>query len=51
VFEIFCQKMSGNDSREFKKRSLLIISARDEPLPVIAVRVSDPDCSPVGIHG
>jgi hypothetical protein len=49
VFDIFCQKMSGNVSREFKKRSLLIIRARDETLSVTAVRVNNPDCSALGI--
>jgi hypothetical protein len=42
--------MSGNHPREFKKRSQLIIGARDEPLSVIALRVSNPDRSPVGIN-
>ena len=43
--------MSGNDSREFKKRSSLIISAHDETLSVIAVRVSNPDRVPATIDG
>jgi hypothetical protein len=37
--------------REFHKRSHLFISSGDEPLSVVAVRVSNPDCSPVRIHG
>jgi hypothetical protein len=43
--------MSGNHSREFKKRSQLIISAHDETLSVVPMRVSNPDRSPVGMHG
>jgi hypothetical protein len=35
--------MSGNHPREFQKRSLLIISAHDEPLSVAAMGVSDKD--------
>jgi hypothetical protein len=38
-----CQKMSGNHPREFKKRSLLIISAHDETLSFTAMRISNPD--------
>jgi hypothetical protein len=45
-----CQKMSGNHPREFKKRSQLIISARDEPLAIAAMRVYNPDRSLVGIN-
>jgi hypothetical protein len=41
VFDIFCQKMNGNDSREFKKRRQLVISPHNEALSVIAVRVSN----------
>jgi len=37
VFDIFCQKMSGNDSREFKKRGQLIIGAHDETVSVTAM--------------
>jgi hypothetical protein len=51
VFDIFCQKMSGNDSREFKKRSQLIIGAHNETFSVAAMCVSNPDGSPLGIHG
>jgi hypothetical protein len=43
--------MSGNDSRELKKRSQLIIGAHNETLPVVAMRVRNPDCSSAGIHG
>jgi hypothetical protein len=41
--------MNGNHPREFKKRCQLIIGARDEPLSVVAVRVNNPDCLPLGI--
>jgi hypothetical protein len=50
VFDIFCQKMSGNVSCEFKKRSQFIIRARDETLSVTAVRIDNKDGSPVGIN-
>jgi hypothetical protein len=43
----FCQKMGGNYSREFKKRSRFIIGAHDETLSVTAMCVSNPDRSPV----
>jgi hypothetical protein len=36
---------------KFKKRSQLIIGARDEPLPVVAVGVCNPNCSRIAIHG
>jgi hypothetical protein len=39
-----CQKMSGNHSREFKKRSQLIIRTHNETLPVVAMRVNNEDC-------
>jgi hypothetical protein len=51
VFDIFCQKMNGNVSREFKKCSQLVISAHNEPLSIVAMRVSNPDGSSVRIHG
>jgi hypothetical protein len=50
VFAIFCQKMSGNDSREFKKRRELFIDMRNETLPIVAVRISNPDRFPIGIN-
>ena len=42
--------MGGNHPREFKKRNQFIISARDEPLPVIAERVRNKDRSPVRVY-
>jgi hypothetical protein len=35
---------------KFDKSSQLFIGANDEPLIVAAVCVSNPDCSPEGIH-
>jgi hypothetical protein len=43
--------MSGNHPREFKKRSQLIISAYNEALSVVAMRVNNPHRSPFGING
>jgi hypothetical protein len=34
---------------EFHKRGQLFIRTHNEPLPIAAMRVSNPDCSPVGI--
>jgi hypothetical protein len=42
--------MGGNYSREFKKRSLPIISAYNEPLSVAAMRISNPDRMSVRIN-
>jgi hypothetical protein len=42
--------MSGNHPREFKKRSLLIVRLHNETRPVAAMRISNPDCSRVGIN-
>jgi hypothetical protein len=36
---------------QFHKRSQLFIRSHNEPLPVVAVRVSNPDRSPLGING
>jgi len=36
---------------QFHKRSQLFIRTHNETLSVVAMRVSNPDCSPVGIHG
>jgi hypothetical protein len=36
---------------QFQKRRQLFIRAHNETLPVAAMRVSNPDHSPVGIHG
>jgi hypothetical protein len=50
AFDIFCQKMSGNHPGEFKKRSLLIVSARDKTISVVAVCIGNPNRSAVGIN-
>jgi hypothetical protein len=42
--------MGGNYSREFKRRSQLFVRRHNETLSVVAVRVSDPNLSPVGIN-
>jgi len=42
--------MSGNHPGEFKKRSQLIIGARDETVSVTAMRIDNKDGSPVGIN-
>jgi len=36
---------------QFQKRSQLFIGTHNEPLSVVAVRVSNPDRSPLGING
>ena len=41
---------SANRRFEFKKRSELFICTHDKALPVAAMRVSNPDRSPVGIN-
>jgi hypothetical protein len=42
--------MSGNHPREFRKRSLLIISVHNEPFSVASMCVCNPDCSPALVH-
>jgi hypothetical protein len=37
---------ASHDSFQFDKRSQLFIRAHNEPISVIAVRISNPDCSP-----
>ena len=41
----------ANRCFKFQKRSQLFISAHNETLSVAAMCVSNPDCSPAGIHG
>jgi hypothetical protein len=41
---------TANRRFKFRKRSQLFIGAHDETLS-IAMRVSNPDCSPFTIHG
>jgi len=40
----------ANPRFEFKKLSQLFIRVHNEPLPIAAMRVSNPDCSPLTIH-
>jgi hypothetical protein len=44
-------KLSSSVFKEFKKSRQFFIGARDETLPVAAMRISDPDCSSLRIHG
>ena len=48
-----CQANSATPNRrfEFDERSQLFIGAHNETLSVAAMRVRNPDRSPVGIHG
>jgi len=41
----------AGDAFKFEKRSQLFIRVHDETLPVIAVRVNNPESSPARIHG
>jgi hypothetical protein len=41
---------SANHRFKFQKRSQLFIRTHNETLSVVAVRVSNEDCSPVRIH-
>jgi hypothetical protein len=47
------RQFAASAKRRFEshKRSQLFIRVNNETLPVVAVRVSNEDCSPVGIHG
>jgi hypothetical protein len=40
----------AGDSFQLKKRRQLFIGSRNKTLSVVAVRISNPDCSPVGIN-
>jgi hypothetical protein len=42
--------LSQNRRFQFHKRSQLFIRTHNEPLSVVAVRINNPDCSPVGIN-
>jgi hypothetical protein len=41
----------ANRAFEFNKRTQLFIRTDNEMLSVAAVRVGNPDCSPVAVHG
>ncbi len=47
------RSLSNGPNRRFEinKRRQLFIHAHNETLPVAAMRVCNPDCSPRGIHG
>jgi hypothetical protein len=44
-------RFAASADLKFHKRSQLFIRTYNETLSVVAVRVSNPDCSPVGIEG
>jgi hypothetical protein len=44
------QNINGNASLKFKKCSQLILSARDEPLSVVAMCINNPHRSPFAIY-
>jgi hypothetical protein len=51
AFDLFSQQMDTNRPFQFQKRSQLFIRVHNETFSVIAVRINDPDCSQVVIHG
>jgi len=42
---------SLNRRFDFQKRRQLLIGPQNETLSIVAMRISNPDCSPVGING
>jgi len=47
----FLEFAASADGRfDFQKRSQLFVGVHNEPLTVVAMRVSDIDCPPVGIN-
>jgi hypothetical protein len=42
---------SANRRFEFRKRSQQFIRVHNETLSVAAMRINNPDCSPVAVHG
>jgi len=42
---------SRRHSFKFEKRCQLLVGPDNESFSVVAVRIRNPDCSPVGIHG
>jgi hypothetical protein len=46
-----CESATPNRRFEFHKRSQLFIRAHNETLFVTAMRIRDPDCAPLKIHG
>jgi len=53
IFAIKRQAACGGANRRFQfhKRSQLFFGSRNETLSVVAMRVNNPDCSPLGING
>jgi hypothetical protein len=48
---LFDLRLSGSNRRfEFHKRGQLFIRTHNKPLPVVAMRVNNPDCSPLAIQ-
>jgi len=45
-----CAAASANLRFQFQKRGQLFIRTHNKPLSVIPMRISNPDCSPVGIR-
>jgi len=43
--------MDTNRPFQFQKRSQVYIGLHNKALSVLAVRVSNPDCSPVRVYG
>jgi hypothetical protein len=48
---LFSQQAKTNRPFQFQKRSQLFIRTHNEALNVVAMRVCNPDCSPVEING
>jgi len=46
---LFAQQVDTNRPFQFQKRAQLFIGAHNKAPSVVAVRISNPDCSPVGI--
>ena len=46
----FSQKAGTNRPFQFQKRSQLFIRTHNETLSIVAMRVCNPDCSPIGIN-
>jgi hypothetical protein len=47
---LFAQQMNTNRPFQFQKRSQLLICPHNETLPIIAMRVCNPNRSPLGIN-
>ena len=49
-FQLFAAS-DTNRPFQFQKRCQYFIRVHNEPLPIAAMRISNPDCSPLGIDG